>query len=407
MTRHLHLDLVGGIAGDMSVAALCDAGVDPQELSTLLERSGLPRAELAWERVWRGGLAGLAFDVGVETDAPHRDWADIRGLLGAAELPERARERALDVFARLARAEADTHGCDVDEVHFHEVGALDSIVDIVAASLALELLQVTSASCSSVPVCPGAQGAMAHGELPLPAPATARLLKGFTLRPIPGALETVTPTGAALLAHLCPDGDAGGMPAMRLLATGTGLGKAELAGRPNALRVLLGERVTADAPDASAGDGAHDGRAVVLEANIDDMDPRVFGEACARLFEAGALDVALIPLQMKKQRPGTLLQVVARPELEGVLTGVMLRETTTLGVRSHDVRRTELAREHERVRTRFGEVRLKRGFLGGHCLNVSPEYDDCVERAREHGVPVKEVLAAALAAAAELESSRG
>jgi len=403
MTRHLHLDLVGGIAGDMSVAALCDAGVDPQELSTALERSGLPRAELAWERVWRGGLAGLAFHVGVETDAPHRNWADIRELLQAAKLPERARDRALDVFARLARAEADTHGCDVDEVHFHEVGALDSIVDIVAASLALESLEVTSASCSSVPVCPGAQGRMAHGELPLPAPATARLLAGFTLRPIPGALETVTPTGAALLAHLCPDGG-GAMPSMRLLSTGTGLGSAELPGRPNALRVLLGERVRTDATD---GHATHDGRAVVLEANIDDMDPRVFGEACARLFEAGALDVALIPLQMKKQRPGTLLQVVARPELEGVLTGVMLRETTTLGVRSHDVRRTELAREHERVTTRYGEVRLKRGFLGGQCLNVSPEYDDCVERAHEHGVPVKDVLAAALAAGYAQEATRG
>ncbi|GJM20947.1 MAG: UPF0272 protein [Planctomycetota bacterium] len=401
MSRHLHLDLVGGIAGDMSVAALCDAGVDSQELTTLLERSGLPRAELAWERVWRGGIAGLAFNVGVEADAPHRNWADIRALLEAATLPEGARQRALEVFALLARAEADTHGCSVDEVHFHEVGALDSIVDIVAASLALDLLRVTSASCSSVPVCPGAQGHMAHGELPLPAPATARLLRGFTLRPIPGTLETVTPTGAALLAQLCPEGGSA-MPEMRLLATGTGLGTAELSGRPNALRVLLGERVTqAPAPH----EGTSDGHAVVLEANIDDMDPRVFGEACALLFEAGALDVALLPLQMKKQRPGTLLQVVARPELEGVLTGVMLRETTTLGVRSHDVRRTELARRFETVRTPFGEIRLKRGFLGEQCLNVSPEYDDCAARAREHGVPVKEVLAAALSAGFALESA--
>jgi len=183
--------------------------------------------------------------------------------------------------------------------------------------------------------------------MPLPVPAAARLLTGFSLVPIEGSIETVTPTGAAILASLCA-GSARALPALRLLATGTGMGTAELPGRANVLRVLLGEAVP-------AGADAPRGEAVVIEAAIDDMDPRLYGEVAQRLFAAGALDVALVPLQMKKGRPGTLLSVLARPELEGVLSGLLLRETTTLGVRSHDVRRTELARRHETIETRFGE----------------------------------------------------
>jgi uncharacterized protein (TIGR00299 family) protein len=284
------------------------------------------------------------------------------------------------------------HGCAPDEVHFHEVGAMDSIVDIVGAALALDLLDATSFSCSAVPICAGSVRA-AHGTMPLPVPAAARLLTGFALVPIEGSIETVTPTGAAILASLC-EGSARALPALRLLATGTGMGTAELPGRANVLRVLLGEAVP-------AGADAPRGEAVVIEAAIDDMDPRLYGEVAQRLFAAGALDVALVPLQMKKGRPGTLLSVVARPELEGVLSGLLLRETTTLGVRSHDVRRTELQRRHETIETRFGAVRVKLGLLGGEIVNATPEYDDCERLAHEHGVPLKDVLAAAAAVASE------
>ena len=392
MSRHLHLDLVGGIAGDMTVAALIDAGADADEIKRRLASSCLPHTATAVRREWRGGMAGVRFVVAPEQNAPHRSWHDIRGLLLGASLPERARARALDIFARLAVAEGEVHGCASDEVHFHEVGAVDSIVDIAAASLALDLLDATSFSCSAVPVCGGTTRA-AHGVMPLPVPATARLLRGFTLVPIEGTLETVTPTGAAILASLC-DGGERALPRLRLAATGTGMGTAELPARPNVLRVLLGEPVPA-APAAPRAD------AVVIEAAIDDMDPRLYGEVAARLFAAGALDVALLPLQMKKGRPGTLLTVVARPELEGVLSGLILRETTSLGVRSHDVRRTELVRRHETVATRHGSVRIKLGLLGGEVVNVSPEYDDCERLSRELGVPLKDVLAAAAAAAAE------
>jgi len=405
--RHLHLDLVGGIAGDMTVAALVDAGADFATLEQRLRDSGLPFTAVSLAREWKGGMAGARFSVRAEIQAPSRHWKHIRTLLQQATLPERARQLALDIFGTLAVAEAQVHGCTPDEVHFHEVGAMDSIVDIVSSALAVDLLDVSSFSCSAVPVCAGSVRGD-HGVMPLPAPATARLLLGFTLVPIDGALETVTPTGAAILATLCAlpgQRVASAPPAMRLLATGTGMGSAELPGRPNVLRVLLGERVEAPRMGTRGEtSGTAIGQAVIIEAAIDDMDPRLYGSVAQSLFAAGALDVALLPLQMKKQRPGSLLSVLARPELEGVLTEIMLRETTTLGVRSHDVRRTELARRHERVATRFGELRVKLGLLGEECVNVSPEYEDCERAARAHGVPVKEVLAAALVAAAALRA---
>jgi hypothetical protein len=337
-------------------------------------------------------MAGARFHVAPEADPPARRWRQVRELLDAATLPGRARTLALDAFSRLAQAEGAVHGCPPDDVHFHEVGAMDAIVDIVAAALAVDMLDATSFSCGRVPVCAG-EVRGSHGVLPLPAPATARLLLGYALVPIPGSIETVTPTGAAILRALCGERPAG-LPALRLSAVGAGMGAAELPDRPNVLRALLGSRA-ADPPAGRPGD------AVVIEAAIDDMDPRLYGEVGARLFEAGALDVALVPLQMKKQRPGTLLSVLARPELEGVLTGLILRETTTLGVRSHDVRRTELDRRIECVETRYGPVRVKIGLLGDEVLNVAPEYDDCVRAARAAGVPVKDVLGAAAGAAAE------
>lgn len=396
MSRHLHFDLVGGIAGDMAVAALADAGADFAELERRLRASRLPVTRVALDREWRGGLAGARFRVEVERQPPARDWSVIRRLLEDAVLPERARSLALAIFSELAQAEAHVHGCEPDEVHFHEVGAMDSIVDIVATALAVDLLDVDGCSCSTVPVCAGSVHG-SHGHLPLPVPATARLLVGFALLPIEGSIETVTPTGAAILRALCGPRPAS-LPPLRLSAVGCGMGSAELPGRPNVLRVLLGERLPRG---AAAGAPASRQDAVVIEAAIDDMDPRLYGAVSARLFAAGALDVALSPLQMKKQRPGTLLSVVARPELEGVLSGILLRETTTLGVRSHDVRRTELERRIETVETRFGAVHVKLGLLGGEVVNVSAEYDDCERLAAAAGVPVKDVLAAAVAAAAE------
>jgi hypothetical protein len=391
VTKHLHLDLVGGIAGDMTVAALVESCVPWDSLTAALADTGIPFTELQLTRDQRHGISGTRFIVVAEQSPPTRHWREIRQMIEGARLTERARHRALDIFQRLAVAESCAHGCEPDEVHFHELGAMDSIADVVATAVALDLADITSASCSTVPICTGTTHT-AHGTLPLPAPATARLLQGFTLTPIPGTLETVTPTGAAILASLCTK--SGLSHPMRLSGTGMGLGSASLDDRPNALRVLVGERVEAEQSPPP--------EAVVIEAAIDDMDPRIYGEVAANLFAAGALDVCLIPLQMKKQRPGTLLQVVCRPALEGVLTGLILRETTTLGVRSHDVRRVELERHHRPIETRFGTLRLKCGVLGEDIVNVSPEYDDCLALAHEHDVPVKDVIAAAAMVAAEM-----
>lgn len=394
MSTHLHFDLVGGMAGDMTVAALIDAGAAFDELQSTLAASGLPLTGIELQRTWKGGLAGCSFTVAPERDPPTRRWQDIRDLLSGCQLPDSARRRALSIFSRLAEAEAATHGCDVDEVHFHEVGAMDSIVDIVAISVCLELLGASSFSCGVVPLCEG-RVATQHGVLPLPAPATASLLTGFSLEPISGSIETVTPTGAAVLSELCEGSTA--CPAMLLQGSGTGLGTAELPDRPNVLRVLLGSLTPAQVKLPT-------GEAVVIEANIDDMDPRLYGAVTAALFEAGALDVSLLALQMKKGRPGTLLQVQCRPDLEGLLSGIVLRQTTTLGVRSHDVRRTELARRHESVETPWGPIPVKLGILGDEVVSLAPEYEDCARLARTAGVPVKDVLAAAAAAA---QTSRG
>lgn len=391
---HVHFDLVGGIAGDMTVGALVDAGVSFDALRERLEASGLPLVDVSVVREWKGGMAGTRFVVPPEADPPHRTWKTIRALLEEAALPPRARDIAITMFHELAVAEGTTHGCAPDDVHFHEIGAMDSIVDFVAVALAVDLLGATSFSCGEVPICPGTAHT-AHGVMPLPTPATAHLLTGFPLVTIPGTLETVTPTGAAILRTLCGPGGAR-MPDMTLRAVGTGLGTALLDDRPNVLRVLVAAR------DAGVAAPFERGAAVVVEATIDDMDPRLYGALSERLFACGALDVSLASVQMKKQRPGTVVSVLARPDDEDALVAVLLRESTTLGVRAWPVRRAELAREHVEVSTRFGVVRIKVGRLGGVIANLAPEYDDCAARAAEHGAPVKDVLAAAIAAAEAL-----
>ena len=388
MATHLHFDLVGGISGDMVVAALLDTGLDESALRDAYAGSGLPAASWDWLPDSRNrGLAGGRFVVAPESDAPRRSWGQIARLLDDASLPPRAAEIAVDVFARLAEAEAHVHGCPVEEVHFHEIGALDSIVDIVVIALLVDEIGAESFSCGPIPVCAGTVET-AHGHLPLPTPAAAELLAGFDLVTITGGVETVTPTGAAVLAALCTPGAA--MPPLTLDCTGTGLGTRDLPDRANMTRVLVGERV----PESTSPTDA-----VVIEASIDDLDPRVYKSVSARLFAAGALDVTLNPVQMKKQRPGTILSVVARPADESALTTLILTETTTLGVRSWPVSRRELDRHTETAATPWGDVRIKVGTLDGVRVTATPEYDDCEIIADTAGVAVKDVIAAAAAAA--------
>jgi uncharacterized protein (TIGR00299 family) protein len=383
-----YLDCVGGLAGDMLLAALLDAGAPEQELRAVPDRLGIARVDLRLYRVERHGIGALHLEVISELEQhPHRSWRSIRDQLTAANLEDRVRDRALNVFERLAEAEGRIHGVPPDEIHFHELGAVDTLIDIVGAVTLLEALDVTEVTCSPLPMGGGTVKA-AHGTLPLPAPATAALLTGA---PVFGAeleAELVTPTGAALASTLAAAW--GPMPSMTLQAVGYGAGSADFPSRPNLVRVLLGR--CRDAPDRQP-------EVVLIETNLDDLLPELVPDAVERCFAAGALDVWSVPVAMKKGRPGIVLSALARPPDERAVAHAMLEETTALGVRVAHLTRHELEREERTVEVGAQAVRVKIGRLEGRVVNVAPEHDDCAAAARALGRPVKSVWAEAMAAA--------
>ena len=387
MTRLLYIDAVGGLAGDMLLGALLDAGADEERVAAGLH--ALAGVALESERVMRGPIAARHVRiVSDEGPHPHRRWAGVRELIDAAGLPVRAAERAHAVFAALARAEAAVHGIEPEEVHFHEVGALDAIGDVCGIALALESLEIEELTCSPLPLARGMIGS-AHGPLPLPAPATLELLRGAPVHGVDGEGELVTPTGAAVVAALA--GAFGALPALRLQSIGYGAGTRDLAERPNVVRVLVGVRESAGGANAAA---------VMIETNLDDLSPELVPDAAERCFAAGALDVWVSAATMKKGRPGVVLAALARPADERAVAETMLRETTALGVRVSPVRRWELERRFVTVEVAGEAVRVKLGMLDGETVNAAPEHDDCRAVARRTGRPVKDVWAAALAAAA-------
>lgn len=325
----------------------------------------------------------------LKADHGHRTLAEIAALIGASALTDTAKARSLSLFRRLAEAEAQMHDMSVEQVHLHEVGALDSIVDIVGAVFGLEWLRVDRFVASPLNVG-GGMVRSAHGVFPVPAPATLKLLEGAPVYSSGIQMETVTPTGALLVAgHATSFGP---VPSMRVSRVGYGAGDRDLPGTPNVLRLVVGED---DGPGAGE-------RVVVLECEIDDMNPQLFGVALERLYAAGALEVYYTPVQMKKNRPGTLLTVVGHPGAREALSAIVFRETTTIGLRYQEVARMCLTREIVTVQTAAGPVRVKVARRGADVLNASPEFDDCVKMAAEHGVPVKHVQA--LATRAYLES---
>jgi uncharacterized protein (TIGR00299 family) protein len=384
MSRRAYLDCVGGIAGDMLLGALLDAGGDAELLYGLPQRLGLGRVEISAERVTRQGIGA----VHVETrgdDTRYQTWREIRALLKTAELEPGVKGPALEAFTRLAEAEARVHGVPADSVHFHELGSLDTIIEICGAAVLLEDLAVGEVTCSPLPVASGLVEA-AHGVLPLPAPATVELLRGAPLVGVDGEFELVTPTGAALAATFAEAW--GPLPPLVLADLGYGAGSRELSDRPNLLRVLLG---TADSAVTSA-----DVR--LLETNLDDLSPELVPDAFERCFAAGALDVWTVPAQMKKGRPGLVLSALARPADEAEVATAILEETTALGVRSSRLSRYELDREERVVEVEGGRVRVKVGLLDGRAVNVAPEHEDCAALAARTGRSVKAVFAEALAA---------
>jgi uncharacterized protein (TIGR00299 family) protein len=399
VSRLVYFDCASGASGDMLLGALVDLGLPIDSLAAELQKLPLPGYRLSAHKVHRAGLHATKVDVVLASDHPHahdhthghehhhghsRGLLDILRLLDASALDAAVRDRAAACFRRLAEAEGEVHGVPPETVHFHEVGAVDSIVDVVGGVVGLGWLRADRFAASPLNVGTGTV-AMAHGTYPVPPPATARLVRGV---PVYGAGEgeLLTPTGALLVtAHATAYG---ALPPLRIEAVGHGAGARDTHDRPNVLRLLVGEEEAAAASE----------RVLVLEAEIDDMLPQLYGPLLARLFDAGALDAYLTPVQMKKNRPGTLVTAIAPPGRRAAVEQVFFAETTTLGVRSQEWDRTTLEREVVAVETAYGTVGVKVGRRGGQVTNAQPEFEDCQRVATAAGVPVKEVWAAAIAA---------
>lgn len=389
----LYLDMVGGIAGDMTVAALLELGVPLELLRRGLATLGPEGPSIAAEKAARHGIAGTLFRVTAPASgggAPHRPYREIRELLAGSGLAAGALGHALAIFQKLAEAEGEAHGCPPEEVTFHEVGAWDSIADVVCTALAVEHLAPEAIYCSAAPVGSG-MVETAHGMLPVPAPATLRLLQGFPIVQGGPAMERTTPTGAAILAALAS-------PAPETFSytperTGVGLGSADPPEFPNLLRAVLGRT------GAGAGAGAAPAEETIecAEANLDDANPEWIGFLLERLLEAGALDVALLPIQMKKNRPGTQIQVLYHPKQRERMMECLFQESTTLGVRYHSMQRIVLAREPAQVKTPWGIIQGKVSRVAGH-IRFTPEFEACRAVAKKAGVPLQEIHRAAQAA---------
>jgi pyridinium-3,5-bisthiocarboxylic acid mononucleotide nickel chelatase len=378
-----YLDCFSGISGDMLLGALLHAGLDLEDLRAGLATLPLSGYTLDAERVTDHGLSGVRCVVRVdEPDSHgHRHLREIRDILAAGRLPHRARERALAIFMRLAEAEGAIHGVPAEEVGFHEVGAVDSIVDIVGTALGFELLGIEEVYCSELPLTSG-RVRSSHGSLPVPAPATLELLKdsGVVWKNVPGEGELVTPTGAAVIATLAQFGRPERMTVQRV---GYGFGQKKLPWA-NCLRLLLGERT-------NVTDTERD-EIVVLASNIDNMTGEALGWLMERLLMAGALDVSYTPIQMKKNRPAAQLTVLAMPDDAERLSSLILRESATLGVRVSRMERRKAGRREETIETPLGEARVKLKLLGGRIVAATPEYEDCRALAERHGLPLEAVV---------------
>jgi uncharacterized protein (TIGR00299 family) protein len=409
MSRLLYFDCFSGISGDMVLGALIDAGLPIQDLRRALGSLAMPGCDVSAQRVLRAGLSATKFVVHESHESPvhhtpgalhdqdhdhplhhpghghqhpHRSLPEIFALIDRSALSHAGRERAKGLFRRLAEAEAAIHQMPVEAVHLHEVGALDSIIDIVGAVFALEWAGADRIVCSPLNVGGGTVRS-AHGEFPVPAPATVKLLGDAPIYGGTVQKELVTPTGALIATAYASS--FGPVPAMAVEHVGYGAGERDNPDTPNVLRVLIGR--ASDRPGAE--------RVVVIECEIDDMNPQLFGVAMDRLYAAGAFDVFYVPVQMKKNRPGTLLTVIAPPERRTALADIIFRETTTIGLRHHEVERECLRREVLNIETPVGAVRFKLAWRDGRIVNAVPEFEDCARLATTNNMSVKDVQAIA------------
>ena len=394
-----YFDCFSGISGDMTLGALVDAGCAVEHLRAELRGLQVPGWDLTAEKVWKNGMAATYVKVKTEDQSKHRSLSAILEILEKSGLAPGVRERAGAIFRKLGEAEARVHDVPVEKIHFHEVGAVDAIVDIVGACIGFHALGIEKFACSALNVG-GGTAKMAHGILPVPAPATANLLQGKPTYSNGVQKELVTPTGAAIVATLCDS--FGPQPGMSVSAIGYGAGTADLEGQPNVVRIMIGEEVgVAKSEEKGAQPGlavplGFDEEIAVIEANLDDMNPQIYGYFLEKALGAGALDVYTTPVQMKKNRPGTLLTVLCKPQDTNALMSLIFAETTTFGVRTYRAQRRVLPREWVNVGTEFGEVRIKVSRVNGRILHVAPEFEDCRKLAVEKNVPLQRVIAEAL-----------
>jgi pyridinium-3,5-bisthiocarboxylic acid mononucleotide nickel chelatase len=414
--RIVYIDCFSGASGDMMLGALLDLGLPIEELRRALGSLAIEYGEITAEPVLRAGISATRLRMrepaavgaariekraraherhhhGEDSDRQthahgaggHHSLADIAAAIGRSALTPAGKARAVRLFQRLGEAEAAIHATTLDRVHLHEVGALDSIIDIVGTVCGMEWLGADRIVASPLTVGSGTVQC-AHGTLPVPAPATLRLLADAPITAGPIAAEMLTPTGALLVTEYARS--FGPLPEMRLRSVGYGAGERDFPGRPNVLRLLLGEAAPVRRTD----------RVAVLECEIDDMNPQLFGPLMDRLLAAGALDVFYAPVQMKKNRPGTLITVIARPHQREAMSGLLFAETTTIGVRHQELERDCLEREVRRIETPLGGIRFKIASRDGRIMNVSPEFDDCAAVAAAHGLAIKDVQAVAMKA---------
>ena len=399
--RTLFFDCFAGISGDMTLGALVGAGVDERALAEQLELLDVEGYEISFEKVDRSGISATRAVVRLTREEhQHRHLSEIQKIISGSRLGEGIKDRALKIFARLAEAEARVHNIPVERIHFHEVGAVDAIVDVVGACIGFELLGIERFAASALHVGSGTVE-MAHGRFPVPPPAVAELLRGAPVYSTDIKGELVTPTGAAIVSTLCES--FGAIPSMRLQTTGYGAGTREYKDFPNVLRILVGETdATGVVADESGAEG--DEVLVLVETNVDDVSPQVLGYMLEQAFAHGALDCYFTHVQMKKNRPGVLVSILCRTAEREAMLELLFAETPTLGVRHSVVRRRALERESVTVETEFGTIAVKLGRLRGRVVSATPEFEECREAAQRVGVPLQDVQEAARAAYQRTES---
>lgn len=373
-------DCFSGISGDMNLGAMLDLGIELSYLKGELEKLNLGGWELIAEKSQRHGISGTKVTVRQTVhEHAHRHLSDIQKIINGSSLPDEVKELSMKIFRKIAEAEAKVHGIPVDKVHFHEVGAIDSIVDITGAAICFAALKPEAVFVSEIELGSGFVKCD-HGSLPVPAPATAEIVRDLPVRTGGVGFEATTPTGAAILSVLGTE--FGSTQAVRISRTGYGVGHKDHPEIPNLLRVSLGETVSLSAT-------GH--KALLIESNIDDMNPEFYDHVSERLFKAGASDVYFSQIIMKKGRPGVVLKVICETHLEDVMKEIIFRESTTLGIRIFEFRKETLAREFGKINTQYGEMTVKKSFYENVPVSVKPEYEECKRVAAENGIPVKEV----------------